>query len=230
MSTTLAGKPPKVIVYPESDGKPIAENTLQFRWIMTIQGGLDALFAPDVDVFVAGDLLWYPVEGQPSICAAPDTMVVFNRPRGDRRSYLQWEEGGLAPQVVFEILSPGNRGIEMTRKFQFYERYKVQEYYVYDPDNGELSGWLRKGDSLVEIPQMQGWISPRLKVRFELIEGELALYGPDERRFATYRELIEQRKQAEQEKEQALRSTQQQAEIVEKLRAQLQALGQTPII
>ncbi len=28
------------IIYPESDGKPIADNTKQFRWIMTIEGGL----------------------------------------------------------------------------------------------------------------------------------------------------------------------------------------------
>ena len=36
-------------------------------------------------------------------------MVVFGRPKGYRGSYRQWEEGGIAPQVVFEILSPGNR-------------------------------------------------------------------------------------------------------------------------
>ena len=223
MSATLAGKPPVEIVYPESDGKPIADNTLQFRWIMTIQGGLDALFPPDVDVFVAGDLLWYPVEGKPKICQAPDVMVAFTRPRGDRGSYLQWKEGGVAPQIVFEILSPNNRLNELTRKFQFYERYGVQEYYVYDPDNGELFGWQRNGDRLLEIPQMHRWVSPLLKVRFEMAEGELKMYGPDGGRFMTYRELIEQRKEAEQAKEQAQRE-------LDKLRAQLQALGVKPNI
>ena len=34
----------KEMVYPESDGKPMADNTKQFRWIVTVQGGLDALF------------------------------------------------------------------------------------------------------------------------------------------------------------------------------------------
>src|SRR5881398_3342302 len=133
------------LVYPESDGQPIADNTLQFAWIMTIQGGLDALFAGDPNVFVAGDLLWYPVEGEPTIRAAPDAMVVFGRPKGYRGSYKQWEEGGIAPQVVFEVLSPGNRFAEMLRKFQFYERYGVEEYYIYDPDNVELTGYLRQG-------------------------------------------------------------------------------------
>ncbi|HMZ80299.1 MAG TPA: hypothetical protein PLL06_11415, partial [Acidobacteriota bacterium] len=50
------------IVYPESDGKPMAENTLQYEWIVMIKGGLDAVLPND---FVAGDLLWYPVEGKP---------------------------------------------------------------------------------------------------------------------------------------------------------------------
>ncbi len=34
----------KDIIYPDSDGKPMADNTKQFRCIVTIQGGLDALF------------------------------------------------------------------------------------------------------------------------------------------------------------------------------------------
>ena len=35
-------------------------------------------------------------------------MVVFGRPKGRRGSYRQWEEDNIPPQVVFEILSPGN--------------------------------------------------------------------------------------------------------------------------
>ena len=58
---------------------------------------------------------------------------------------LQWEEGGVAPQVVFEICSPANTIAMMTRKFRFYERHGVEEYYLYDPDTGELSGWQRQG-------------------------------------------------------------------------------------
>jgi Uma2 family endonuclease len=237
MSSTLVGKPPKEIDYPESDGQPIAENTLQFRWIMTIEGGIDALYADDPNVFVAGDLLWYPVEGDPTIRQAPDIMVAFGRPKGDRGSYMQWKENGVAPQVVFEILSPGSRLNEITRKFQFYEWYDVQEYYIYDPDRGELFGWLRSGDRLLEIPSMLGWTSPLLKVRFELVDAELRLSGPDGRRFATYLELVEQTKQAERDKEQAerdkeqaLRDVQQQAEMMERLRAQLNALGVKPEI
>ena len=80
------------INYPESDGKPMADNTKQFHWITVIKQNLDCLFAQDPQVFIAGDLFWYPVEGRPNIVTAPDVLVVFGRLKGDRGSYKQWEE------------------------------------------------------------------------------------------------------------------------------------------
>jgi Uma2 family endonuclease len=201
-----------LIVYPESDGKPMADNTLQFRWIVMLQGGLDAVFKDQPDVFVAGDLLWYPVEGQPEIRVAPDALVVFGRPKGDRGSYLQWKEDGITPQVVFEVLSPGNSIAEMERKREFYERYGVEEYYLYDPDKRVLQGWLRKNNRLVEIAQPAGWVSPRLGIRFERGEkpaDEWRVYGPDDRVFVSYVEMAEQRNQAEQQARQAKQQVQQ---------------------
>ena len=184
------------VIYPESDGQPMADNTKQFRWIVTIQGSLDALFKDDNNVFVAGDLLWYPVEENNTISKAPDVMVVFGRPKGDRGSYQQWQENNIAPQVVVEILSPGNRLTEMLNKLRFYERYGVEEFYIYDPDRGDLGGWLRSGEELREINPIAGWVSPRLGVRFELSSEGLELYRPDGQKFATYVELDRQRELA----------------------------------
>ena len=97
------------IDYPDSDGQRMADNTQQFRWIVLIKENLEILFANDPQVFVAGDLLWYPVEGHPEICVAPDVLVAFGCDNGDRGSYKQWLENNIAPQVVFEILSPCNK-------------------------------------------------------------------------------------------------------------------------
>ena len=55
--------PPDDPDYPSCDGNPVADNTRQFEWITTVQGGLDALFLDDPQVVVTGDCLWYPVEG-----------------------------------------------------------------------------------------------------------------------------------------------------------------------
>jgi Uma2 family endonuclease len=149
--------------YPDSDGMPMADNTLQFQWIVTIKENLDALFRDRSDVFVAGDnLMIYPVQGDNTIRQAPDVYVVFGRPKGHRGSYRVWEEGGTFPQVVFEILSPGNRAGEMTRKRQFYRRYGAEEYYVFGPDDNTLEGWLRQGNTFREVDDPNGWVSPRL--------------------------------------------------------------------
>ncbi|MEZ2228759.1 MAG: Uma2 family endonuclease [Microcoleus sp.] len=189
------------IIYPDSDGEPIADNTKQFRWIVTIKENLEILFANILDVFVAGDLLWYPVQGNNKIRQAPDAMVVFGRPKGDRGSYEQWKEDNIPPQVAFEILSPGNRPGKMAAKLLFYQRYGVQEYYIYDPDNIELSGFIRNEDWFEPIAEMNGWVSPLLEIRFELTEDTLEIYRPDGRKFLTPVEMDQLREQEREEKE-----------------------------
>jgi Uma2 family endonuclease len=191
----------KEIIYPDSDGQPMADNTKQFRWIVRIKENLEILFANALDVFVAGDLLWYPVQGNNKIRQAPDVMVVFGRPKGDRGSYKQWEEENIPPQVVFEILSPGNREAEMTKKALFYLRYGVEEYYIYDPDDIELIGFTRSGKWLEPIEQMNGWTSPRLGIRFELKEDNLEIYRPDGQKFLTSVELDQLREEEHQRAE-----------------------------
>jgi Uma2 family endonuclease len=199
------------IVYPESDGKPMADNTKQFRWIVTLEGGFEALFRDREDVFVAGDLFWYPVEGRPDIRMAPDVMIVFGRPKGDRPSYKQWEEENIAPQVVFEVLSPSNSLLEMAKKLEFYDRYGVEEYYLYDPETGDFTGWIRGEDGRLRvIDEIQGWVSPSLGVRFEIEDGELRVIRPDGQRFMTYLEL---QQQAEHERQRAAKLAQRLQEL-----------------
>ncbi|MEY3303329.1 MAG: hypothetical protein RLZZ139_1702, partial [Cyanobacteriota bacterium] len=168
-------------IYPSSDGQLKAESTEHYQWIVTITGGLEALFKNDENVFVAGDLLWYPVEGKSDIRRAPDAMVVFGRPKGARGSYIQHLESGIAPQVVCEILSRGNRILEMSRKFDFYQTYGVEEYYVYDHLSNDLAIWIRNQEQnrLEPIDDVQNWISPRLGIRFELTDESLNIFNPD---------------------------------------------------
>jgi Uma2 family endonuclease len=177
------------IDYPDDDGNPMSDNTEQFRWIVMIKENLEIMYAAYMDVFVAGDLLWYPVEGNNVMRYAPDVMVAFGRPKGRRGSYKQWEEGGIAPQVVFEILSPSNYQPEMDRKRLFYETYGVEEYYSYDPDRLRLRGWIRQGDELEELPEMDGWVSPRMGIRFSFTNKDLQIYRPDGQRFLSSVEL-----------------------------------------
>lgn len=185
------------VIYPDSDGQPMANNTEQFRWILVIQQNLDWLFADNPDVFVAGDLFWYPIEGKNYIVNAPDVMVVFGRPKSKRGSYLQWQENNIAPQVVFEILSPSNSQTEMERKLIFYERHGVEEYYIYNPQNNQLRGWLKTEDGLDVISEIENWVSPRLGIKFDLSGEELQIYRPDGNKFSSYLEICQLLEQAE---------------------------------
>jgi Uma2 family endonuclease len=216
MVAQIESPPQKDVIYPDSDGKPMSDNTKQFRWIVTIEQNLEFLFANEPDIFIAGDLLWYPVEGNNKIRQAPDIMVVVGRPKGDRGSYQQWKENQIAPQVVFEILSPGNTFSEMIRKQSFYEHYGVEEYYIYDPDKNDFSGWIRSENRLEIIEEIQNWISPKLGIRFDVSGEELQIFHPNGEVFSNYvqtNQMLVQTNQmlAEERKKSAL--------LAEKLRA-----------
>ncbi|MBW4693887.1 MAG: Uma2 family endonuclease [Lyngbya sp. HA4199-MV5] len=216
------------IIYPESDGKPMADNTKQFRWIVVIQQNLEWLFADDANVFVAGDLLWYPVEGNNTLCTAPDVMVIFGRPKGDRGSYQQWREDQIAPQVVFELLSPSNTRTEMDKKLVFYSRYGVEEYYLYDPDRNDLSGWLRNENGLDIIDPIADWVSPRLGIRFDTSGAVLRLLRPDGVSFTSYSDTAQQLQQADARAEQERQRAEQERQRAERLAERLRAAGIDP--
>jgi len=234
MSTQTEVEPDRLL-YPDSDGKPVADNTLQFQWIQMLQGNLDGLYRHNPEVFVTGDLLWYAQEGDPAVCVAPDVFVAFGRPKGYRGSYRQRQEGGVAPQVVFEVLSPSNTEDEMDQKLQFYDEHGVEEYYLYDPEAVQLSGWLRRGRRLRPVARTHGWVSPRLGIRFDLSGGELTIYRPDGGRFLTFTELMEQQelavRRAEEERlqrESAEKAAAEAKQQRDRLAAKLRELGVDP--
>lgn len=228
--------PSQPIIYPSSDGKPMADNTKQARWIISLYNNLRGLFQTQ-DVFIAADLLWYPVEGKPNICTAPDILVAFDRAKGDRSLYQQWLEGGIAPQVVFEILSPSNSSMEMLRKQSFYQRHGVEELIVIDPgkntdDPESFLPYIRNGEKFVATDfQVVDWTSSRLGIRFRQEEGKVHVFYPDGSPFRTFEEiqadLEEERQRAEQEKRRAeqerQRANKAEAEL-EKLRQRLKEL------
>jgi len=238
-----ASNPIKKIVYPSSDGQPMAESTEHYQWIVTITGGLETLFKDDDNVFVAGDLLWYPVKGKPEICRAPDAMVVFGRPKGARGSYIQHQEDGVAPQVVFEVLSKGNTILEMAIKFDFYQTYGVEEYYVYDYKNNDFAGWIRRTNSdnngseshLEPIADIQNWQSPKLGIKFEITDDSLNIWQPNGSKFLTYLEQAEQaelerdRAELERDRAESERTAKEQAlDSMAKFAAKLRELGIDP--
>ncbi len=181
MSLT-APEPGDAVVYPDSDGLPMADNEWQERAILLLKTGFRHLLASRPDVHVTGDLLWYPVEGHPEICAAPDVFVIEGLDKERLRSYRPWVHGGYITLAV-EVLSHNNTPVEMLDKLAFYERHGVEEYVFFDPATGSLRAWTREGDRLVQRLIPDTWTSPRYGVTIGTDGTELVVFGPDGRRW-----------------------------------------------
>jgi hypothetical protein len=167
MSTTPRLASQEEVGYPESDGELMAENTLQYEWITTIKGGLDTVFRDDPNVFVAGDLLWYPVEGDNTTRMAPTRWSPSAAPRGTGAPICNGAKGGSRHRWSSRPSHPATVRGNWPASSSSTSVFGVEEYYIYDPDSGELEGWLRDGDTLRKIPEMNGWVSPRLGARFD---------------------------------------------------------------
>ncbi len=116
----------------------MADNTLQFEWIVTIQGNLDAMFRDVQDIFVAGDHLIYPIEEDIGTRQAPDVYVAFGRHKGHRGSYAVCEEDGIF-LAIFGVWSPHNRQREMELKRSFTRNTVRKNTTLYIPNSLHIS-------------------------------------------------------------------------------------------
>ncbi|MBI4586370.1 MAG: Uma2 family endonuclease [Planctomycetes bacterium] len=126
-------QPPTTIVYPESDGKPMAESDLHRNLMLELIDGVDRRFQADPEFYVSGNLFIYYEEGHPEKAVAPDFFVVRGIPKGLRRVYKLWEEKK-GPQVVIELTSPSTHLEDLGNKRAIYEQLQVQEYFIFDPE------------------------------------------------------------------------------------------------
>jgi Uma2 family endonuclease len=168
------------VIYPESDGKPMAETDVHRDWMVRIIELLQFLFAGQ-HVYVSGNLLVYYVEGDPKKCVAPDVFVVKGREQRRRRNYKIWQEG-IGPCFALEVTSAKTRREDQNKKMRLYQLLGVAEYFLYDP----LGDWLQpalqayrlQDDHYVRLEQAAdtSLVSEQLGVTFRLEEGQLALF------------------------------------------------------
>lgn len=123
---------PDEIRYPDSDGRPLADNDWQFTAILGAVGTLRAHFVARSDVYVFGDMLLYYVEGDPGKSVAPDVCVALGVPKRKRLVYKLWEEGK-PPDFVLEVASGRTWQQDRGRKRILYEQLGCTEYWRFDP-------------------------------------------------------------------------------------------------
>jgi Uma2 family endonuclease len=102
------------------------------------------------DYFVGGDMfLYFSTEHVfNKDFRGPDFFVVrgvdHDKPR---RSWIVWQEGGRFPDVIIELASESTIAVDRGAKKKLYaETFRTAEYYIYDPDRGQLEGWHLAGN------------------------------------------------------------------------------------
>jgi Uma2 family endonuclease len=126
------------VIYPSSDGEPMAETPLHVRAIMLLFQALEDFLAGQKDAYIAADMFWYWQEGHPEARRAPDVMVIKGVGRAERRSFFSWRENGAVPCFIVEVTSEGTWRENLYEKRQLYARLGVQEYFLFDPEGQYL--------------------------------------------------------------------------------------------
>ncbi|MBK1705444.1 hypothetical protein CKO40_13010 [Halochromatium glycolicum] len=124
-------------VYPDSDGRPVAESDFQREPLLYAISALRRWFHARADVYVSGNILLYYEQGNPRAAVAPDVLVVLGAASHDRRSYKLWEEPK-APDFVLEVTSKATVSEDQGNKRGLYAYLGVSEYWQYDPTGDYL--------------------------------------------------------------------------------------------
>ncbi|MBI1878211.1 MAG: Uma2 family endonuclease [Chloroflexi bacterium] len=180
---TLAIAPHQQIEYPESDGKPMAETDVHINSIIYLREALKDYFRDDPNVYIAGNLLIYYEEGNPSASVAPDIFVVRDVPKKERRTYKLWVESH-PPDVVIEITSRSTRLEDLGNKRALYAILGVREYFLHDPLaeylDPPLQGYQLVKDDYKHLEPAQGGslTSQVLGLTLRIEAGQLRLVNP----------------------------------------------------
>jgi Uma2 family endonuclease len=147
-------------LYPDGDGKPMAETPIHVDAIILLLEALRDHFAGRTDVCMMANSFMYYERGKTSSRVAPDGLVAKGVGNHLRRSFRIFEEG-VPPNVTFEVCSKNKWKKDLTTKRELYARIGVAEYFCFDPDakylKPPLQGFrLENGASDAIVPESDG--------------------------------------------------------------------------
>jgi hypothetical protein len=227
-SLTSTDSQATTVVYPSSDGEPVAETYVHFYALLVTLEVLRQYLTGRQATVLANQFLYY-AQGFPKLRVAPDVMVIFDVAPGGRDNYKIWEEGQV-PSVIFELTSEGTREQDKIFKKTLYEQLGVQEYWLFDPKGewieGQLQGYRLRGD-LYE-PITDGRSEP-LQLRLQP-EGELLTFYREDtgEKLLAPEELAQALEQSQVQIEAEKLKAEQERQRADRLAAQLRALGVDP--
>jgi Uma2 family endonuclease len=149
---------------PDSDDTPV-DNELQIPVASVLRAILTLLWAQRQDWFFGINMGIYADTESPSTAIVPDGFLCLGVPRfrpeygsRGRPSYVLWEEDGIVPYLVLEVVSETYGG-EYDTKLEKYESLEVAYYVVYDPE-----GFQKRHEHLEVYCLVEG--------KYELVTGE----------------------------------------------------------
>ena len=128
------GLPHDAVVYPCSDGQPMAESDIHAACMRYVTDALRWHFERRgrENVYVGSNNFLYYEQGDPWAVVSPDVYVVVGTPAYLRDTYLLWNEPK-GPDFVLEVTSASTRRNDERHKRDLYAALGVSEYFLYDP-------------------------------------------------------------------------------------------------
>ena len=173
------GLPHEDIIYPCSDGQPMAESDLHAANMVYTACALRLHFASPgrkSGVYVGSNNFLYYERGNPQAVVAPDVYVVVGTPAYLRDTYKLWEEPK-GPDFVLEVTSASTRANDERRKRDIYASLGVSEYFLYDPRaeylTPPLKGWRLHDGEYRRLPAVTVLASRGVAIRSEVLDLEL---------------------------------------------------------
>ncbi|MCC5606851.1 Uma2 family endonuclease [Nostoc sp. CHAB 5834] len=135
--------PPTQAELPYDDGIPMESARHKAQMDLLIDALIPWLEERE-DGFIGGNMFVYYSLAQVrnKDFKGPDFFAVLGVPKGERRSWVVWEEGK-APDIVIELLSDSTAQADKNLKKLIYQnQMRVPEYFWYDPFNpDDLAGF-----------------------------------------------------------------------------------------
>lgn len=134
----MPDEPPTQDDLPCDDGEPM--ETQRHKWQMDILiDAMDLWLQQKGEGYTNGNMFVYfsLEQTRGKYFRGPDVFVVQGVPRGERKSWVVWEQGK-APDVIIELLSRSTAAVDKGEKMQVYQDImRVPEYFWFDPFNPE---------------------------------------------------------------------------------------------
>ena len=153
--------PPTQDELPCDDGVPM--ETQRHKWQMDLLiDGLSTWLDAREDGYVNGNMFIYfslsQVKHQDF--KGPDFFAALGVPKGERKSWVVWEEDGKYPDLIIELLSNSTANVDRILKRELYaNRFHTPEYFYFSPETLEFAGFRLVMNHYEPIlPNEQGWL------------------------------------------------------------------------